>query len=37
VQGGEAHRLIEHVASLPMYRGGGSIQALIDHARLDYF
>jgi ribosomal protein S18 acetylase RimI-like enzyme len=32
VQGGEADWLIEHVASLPMYRGRGLVQALIDHA-----
>jgi ribosomal protein S18 acetylase RimI-like enzyme len=34
VQGGEADWLIEHVASLPMYRGRGLVQALIDHALL---
>ena len=32
VQGGEADWLIEHVASLPTYRGRGLVQALIDHA-----
>jgi ribosomal protein S18 acetylase RimI-like enzyme len=32
VQGGEADWLIEHVASLQMYRGLGLVQALIDHA-----
>jgi len=32
IQGGEADWLIEHVASLPMYRGRGLVQALIDHA-----
>jgi ribosomal protein S18 acetylase RimI-like enzyme len=34
VQGGEGDWLIEHVASLPMYRGRGLVQALIDHALL---
>jgi ribosomal protein S18 acetylase RimI-like enzyme len=34
IQGGEADWLIEHVATLPMYRGRGSVQALIDHALL---
>jgi ribosomal protein S18 acetylase RimI-like enzyme len=34
IQGGEAEWLIEHVASLPMYRGRGLVQALIDHALL---
>jgi ribosomal protein S18 acetylase RimI-like enzyme len=34
VQGGEADWLIEHVASLPMYRGRGLVQALIDRALL---
>lgn len=34
VQGGEADWLIEHVASLPMHRGRGLVQALIDHAIL---
>src|SRR5256714_6426859 len=34
IQGGEADWLIEHVASLPMYRGRGLVQALIDHALL---
>jgi ribosomal protein S18 acetylase RimI-like enzyme len=32
VQGGEGDWLIEHVASLPEYRGRGLVQALIDHA-----
>ena len=32
LQGGEADWLIEHVASLPIYRGRGLVQALIDHA-----
>lgn len=32
LQGGEADWLIEHVASLPVYRGRGLVQALIDHA-----
>jgi len=32
VQGGEGDWLIEHVASLPGYRGRGLVQALIDHA-----
>ena len=32
VQGGEADWLIEHVASLPIYRGRGLVQALIEHA-----
>jgi ribosomal protein S18 acetylase RimI-like enzyme len=32
IQGGEADWLIEHVASLPMYRGGGLVQALIERA-----
>ena len=32
IQGGEADWLIEHVASLPMYRGRGLVQALIEHA-----
>jgi ribosomal protein S18 acetylase RimI-like enzyme len=34
VQGGEADWLIEHVATLPVYRGRGLVQALIDHALL---
>ena len=34
IQGGEADWLIEHVASLPMYRGRGLVQALIDRALL---
>jgi ribosomal protein S18 acetylase RimI-like enzyme len=34
IQGGEADWLIEHVATLPMYRGRGLVQALIDHALL---
>jgi len=34
IQGGEADWLIEHVASLPTYRGRGLAQALIDHALL---
>jgi GNAT superfamily N-acetyltransferase len=33
VQGGEGEWLIEHVATLPAYRGRGLVQALIDHAR----
>jgi ribosomal protein S18 acetylase RimI-like enzyme len=32
VQGGEGEWLIEHVATLPEYRGRGLVQALIDHA-----
>ena len=32
VQGGKTDWLIEHVASLPMYRGRGLVQALINHA-----
>jgi ribosomal protein S18 acetylase RimI-like enzyme len=32
VQGGEGEWLIEHVATLPAYRGRGLAQALIDHA-----
>jgi ribosomal protein S18 acetylase RimI-like enzyme len=32
VQGGEDEWLIEHVATLPEYRGRGLVQALIDHA-----
>src|SRR5207237_3404572 len=32
VQGGEGDWLIEHVATLPAYRGQGLVQALIDHA-----
>ena len=32
VQGGEGDWLIEHVATLPEYRGHGLMQALIDHA-----
>jgi ribosomal protein S18 acetylase RimI-like enzyme len=32
VQGGEGDWLIEHVATLPEYRGRGLVQALIDHA-----
>jgi len=32
VQGGEGDWLIEHVASLPAYRGRGLMQALIGHA-----
>jgi GNAT superfamily N-acetyltransferase len=32
VQGGDGDWLIEHVASLPEYRGRGLVQALIDHA-----
>jgi len=32
VQGGEGDWLIEHVATLPNYRGRGLVQALIDHA-----
>ena len=32
VQGGEGDWLIEHVASLPAYRGRGLVQALIAHA-----
>jgi ribosomal protein S18 acetylase RimI-like enzyme len=31
VQGGEGDWLIEHVATLPEYRGRGLVQALIDH------
>ena len=34
VQGGEADWLIEHVATLPRYRGRGLVQALIDHGLL---
>ena len=32
VQGGDGDWLIEHVASLPAYRGRGLVQALIGHA-----
>jgi len=32
VQGGEGEWLIEHVATLPQYRGRGLVQALIEHA-----
>ena len=32
VQGGEGEWLIEHVATLPEYRGRGLVQALIEHA-----
>jgi ribosomal protein S18 acetylase RimI-like enzyme len=32
VQGGEGDWLIEHVATLPEYRGRGLVPALIDHA-----
>ena len=32
VQGGEGDGLIEHVATLPEYRGRGLVQALISHA-----
>ena len=32
VQGGEGDWLIEHVATLPEYRGRGLVQALIAHA-----
>jgi ribosomal protein S18 acetylase RimI-like enzyme len=32
VQGGEGEWLIEHVATLPKYRGRGLVQALIGHA-----
>ena len=32
VQGGDGDWLIEHVATLPEYRGRGLVQALIDHA-----
>jgi GNAT superfamily N-acetyltransferase len=32
VQGGEDEWLIEHVATLPAYRGRGLVQALIEHA-----
>ncbi|KRR24795.1 acetyltransferase [Bradyrhizobium lablabi] len=32
VQGGEGDWLIEHVATLPQYRGLGLVQALIEHA-----
>ena len=32
VQGGEGEWLIEHVATLPAYRGRGLVQALVDHA-----
>ena len=32
VQGGKDDWLIEHVASLPLHRGRGLVQALIDHA-----
>lgn len=32
VQGGEGDWLIEHVASLPAYRGRGLVSGLIDHA-----
>ena len=32
IQGGEGEWLIEHVATLPAYRGRGLVQALIGHA-----
>jgi ribosomal protein S18 acetylase RimI-like enzyme len=32
VQGGEGEWLLEHVATLPAYRGRGLVQALIEHA-----
>jgi ribosomal protein S18 acetylase RimI-like enzyme len=32
VQGGEGEWLIEHVATVPAYRGSGLVQALIGHA-----
>ena len=32
VQGGEGDWLIEHVATVPAYRGRGLVQALIGHA-----
>ena len=32
VQGGDGDWLLEHVATLPAYRGRGLVQALIDHA-----
>lgn len=32
IQGGDSDWLIEHVASLPAYRGRGMVQALIEHA-----
>ena len=32
VQGGDGDWLIEHVATVPAYRGRGLVQALIDHA-----
>jgi ribosomal protein S18 acetylase RimI-like enzyme len=32
VQGGDGDWLIEHVATLPTYRGRGLVQALIEHA-----
>ena len=32
IQGGEGDWLIEHVATLPAYRGRGLVQALIGHA-----
>jgi GNAT superfamily N-acetyltransferase len=32
VQGGESDWMVEHVATLPSYRGRGLMQALIDHA-----
>ena len=32
VQGGEGEWLIEHVATLPEYRGRGLVQALLEHA-----
>jgi ribosomal protein S18 acetylase RimI-like enzyme len=32
VQGGDGDWLIEHVATLPQYRGRGLVQSLIDHA-----
>ena len=32
MQGGEGDWLIEHVATLPEYRGRGLVQALIEHA-----
>jgi len=32
VQGGDGDWLVEHVASLPAYRGRGLVQALIEHA-----
>ncbi len=35
VQGGEGDWLLEHVATLPAYRGRGLVQALIEHALAD--